>query len=64
MTQSKLAHIEAAVNTLAGLAIAQLLLALWGMRFTEAAGLNGAFLAVSYIRMYAIRRVFSAWRRK
>ena len=60
MTDNRLAHAEAAINTVAGIILAQVILSAWGMRFMEAAGLNVTFLVVSYARMYVIRRIFAA----
>ena len=60
MNDGRLAHVEAAVNTVAGIILAQIVLFIWGMRFMEAAGLNVTFLVVSYARMYIIRRIFAA----
>ncbi len=60
MNDKRMAHAEAAINTAAGIILAQIVLFAWGMRFMEAAGLNVTFLVVSYVRMYIIRRVFAA----
>ena len=60
MSDGRLAHAEAAINTVAGIILAQIVLFAWGMRFMEAAGLNVTFLVVSYARMYVIRRIFAA----
>ncbi len=60
MNDKRMAHLEAAVNTVAGIIIAQVVLFAWGMRFVEAAGLNVTFLVASYARMYIIRRMFAA----
>jgi hypothetical protein len=46
----------------AGTALAQIVLAAFGVEFDRAIALNGVMFGVSYARTYAIRRAFATWR--
>ena len=50
--------IEAAVNTALGLLIGWLILRAFGMGAGKALAAQGAFVAVSYVRSFIVRRVF------
>lgn len=54
----RLSHAEAAANAIIGLIISQLILWAWGLPLSQATALNIAFLLVSYLRAYVIRRAF------
>lgn len=52
-------HLEAAANTVAGLAIGYVILLLFGVPPGKSASLQGTFFVVSYARAYVIRRLFA-----
>ena len=52
-------HAEALTQNVLGLVIAFIILKLWGMSTSESLGLQVVFFIASYIRSYAVRRVFS-----
>ena len=54
-----LSHAEAFANCVAGIAIVQTILFLWGMAAKEAIGLNAVFFVASYLRAFIIRRCFA-----
>jgi len=62
MTSRTLAHIETVTQMVAGTALAQIVLAAFCIEFDRALALNAVMFAVSYVRTYAIRRAFAAWR--
>jgi hypothetical protein len=49
---------EAMVNTVLGLAIGWAVLRAFGMSSGQALAAQGAFIAVSFVRSFAVRRLF------
>ena len=52
-------HLEAFANAIVGIAIAQILLWLYGIAFSQALSLNIAMFAASYARSFLIRIIFA-----
>jgi hypothetical protein len=55
----RLAHFEALANAVAGIALSQTLLWIFGVEFREAIALNAAMIGVSYARNFVLRILFS-----
>ena len=53
-----LPHIEALTQNVIGMIIAFIILKIFGMSFTESVLLQSIFFITSYIRSYAIRKLF------
>lgn len=51
-------HVESLANAILGIAIAQLVLWVWGVPLHEAVGLNATLFGISYVRAYALRTIF------
>jgi hypothetical protein len=56
----RLAHAEAAANSVLGIVIAQIVLFAFGIAFREALALNAVMIGVSYCRSFFLR-IFFAW---
>lgn len=53
-----LPHIEALTQNVIGMIVAFIILKIFGMSFTESVMLQSIFFITSYIRSYAIRKLF------
>ena len=58
--KSSIPHIEALTQNIVGMIIAFIILKLFGMSFTESVLLQSIFFVTSYIRSYAIRKLFKS----
>lgn len=56
--KNSLPHIEALTQNIIGMIVAFIILKIFGMSFTESILLQSIFFITSYIRSYAIRRIF------
>jgi hypothetical protein len=59
-----LIHMECAANIVIGVLVGQATFWLMGVSFESAVGWNALFLAFSYGRQYALRRVFARLERR
>ena len=58
--KNSLPHIEALTQNIIGMVIAFITLKMFGMSFTESVLLQSIFFVTSYIRSYAIRKLFKS----
>jgi hypothetical protein len=56
----RLAHAEAAANSVLGIVLAQIVLFAFGIELREAVALNAVMIGVSYCRSFLLR-IFFAW---
>lgn len=63
MSDVRLAHIEALLNCITGVVLAQLVLWAFGVPLHEALALNVVMILVSYVRSFVLRMIFAVlWR--
>ena len=61
---TKLAHMEAAANTVIGVIIGQTVLFVFGIPVTEAIPITAIIIALSYVRSFVLRLVFRSFERR
>ena len=57
-SKERIIHLETLTQNVVGLAIAFIILTLWGLPFYESVALQTIFFVTSYIRGYCIRKLF------
>lgn len=61
---ARIAHMEAAANTVIGVIIGQTVLFVFGIPVTEAIPITAIIIALSYVRSFVLRLVFRRFDRR